>query len=61
MREWSNLVFFSFKNAHLGIYQKISTFTFGAWSFLLVHNWFTPSEEPKGFMFFILRNRTMKK
>ena len=29
----------------LGIYMyKINTFTFGAWSFLLVHIQFTPSE-----------------
>ena len=32
------------------ILKKISTFTFGAWSFLLVHIRFTPDEEPKGFV-----------
>ena len=30
--------------------KKISTFTFGAWSFLLVHIWFTPNEGPKAFV-----------
>jgi hypothetical protein len=30
--------------------KKISTFTFGAWSFLLVHIWFTLSVGPKGFV-----------
>ena len=50
-REWSNLILFPFKTAFFWhILKKISTFTFGAWSFLLVHLWFTPSEEPKGFV-----------
>ena len=46
----------------LDIYQKKSTRSFfGAWSFLLVHIHFTPSEGPEGFVnFFLLRNRTMK-
>ena len=30
----------------------------GAWSALLVHNWFTPSEEPKSFVSGFLRNPT---
>jgi len=30
--------------------KKNSTFTFGAWSFLLVHIQFTPSEGPKSFV-----------
>jgi hypothetical protein len=30
--------------------KEMSTFTFGAWSFLLVHIQFTPSEGPKGFV-----------
>ena len=35
----------------LNIYSKKSThLLFGAWSFLLVHIWFTPSEGPKGFV-----------
>ena len=32
------------------ILKKISTIIFCAWSFLLVHIWFTPSEGPKGFV-----------
>ena len=40
---------------------KICTFTFGAWSFLLVHIWLTPSEGPKGFVIDFLRNQTMEK
>ena len=44
------LDFFS-KLPFLGIYQKRSPHSFfGAWSFLLVHIWFTPSERPKGFV-----------
>ena len=35
----------------VGMYQKKSTHTFlGAWSFHLVHIWFTPNEGPKGFV-----------
>ena len=30
--------------------KKINAFTFGAWSFLVVHIRFTPSERPKGFV-----------
>jgi hypothetical protein len=49
-REWSNLIS-SLKIAFLGHILKISTHSlFGAWSFLLVHIWFTPSEGPKSFV-----------
>ena len=32
------------------IYKKTTHSQFGAWSFFLVHLWFTPSEGPKGFV-----------
>ena len=35
-------------------------FFFGAWSFLLVHIWFTPSQGPKGFKNAIIQIRTME-
>ena len=46
-RRMIKLVFFPKKTALFG---HINTFTFGAWSFLLVHIPFTPSEGPKGFV-----------
>jgi hypothetical protein len=44
--------FFLPKNYHFGAYIKKNPAhsLFGAWSFLLVHIWFTPREEPKGFV-----------
>ena len=50
-REWSNwILFYFFKIALLKhILKKISTFTFGAWSFHLDYIQFTPSEGLKGF------------
>ena len=45
------LDFFFFQNFLYWTYNnKISLFTFDAWSFLLVHIWFAPSEGPKGFV-----------
>ena len=45
------LDFFSFKTILFGHILKMSTRSlFGAWSFLLVHIRFTPSEGPKGFV-----------
>ena len=50
-REWSKLNFIFFKTAPIGhILKKSTNFLFGAWSFLLVHIWLTPSEGPKGFV-----------
>ena len=49
-KEWSNLILFQNCPIWTYIEEKISTFTFGAWSFLLVHIWFTPSEGHKGFV-----------
>ena len=47
--EWSN--YFPFKIAFFGhILEKSTTSLFVAWSFLLVHIWFTPSEGSKGFV-----------
>ena len=43
-------IYFSFSNFFLAYIKKIITFTFGAWSFLLVHIRFTPSEGPKDFV-----------
>ena len=44
------LIFFFIKTTLFGHGFKDSTYLlFGAWSFLLVHIWFTPSEGPKGF------------
>ena len=41
--------------------KKPTHSVFGAWSFLLVHISFTPSEGPKGFVYiYFLRNRIMK-
>ena len=38
-----------------------STHSFlSAWSLLLVHNRFTPSQEPKGFQNAFLENRTLE-
>ena len=34
------------------IFKKSTHLFLGAWSFLLVHMWFTPSEEPQGFVIF---------
>ena len=46
-KEWSNF----FKTAFFGhILKKSAHSLFGAWFFLLVHIWFTPSEGPKGFV-----------
>ena len=58
-REWSNLnsVFLFWH-----ILKKLAHSLVGAWSFLLVHIRFTPSEWPKGFInWFLLRNHTMGK
>ena len=42
---------FYFESALFGhMLKKISTFIFSAWSFLLVHIQFTPSEGPKDFV-----------
>ena len=50
IREWSILIYY-IKNVLFGhISKKISTFTFGAWSFFLVHIQFTPSVGPIGFV-----------
>jgi hypothetical protein len=58
-REWSNLIiFFIYIFKHVlkivlfeHMLKKTSTLIFlGAWSFLLVHIRFTPSEMPKGFV-----------
>jgi hypothetical protein len=44
-------ILFLFKTALFGHMLKKSAHSFfGAWSFLLVHVWFTPSEGPKGFV-----------
>ena len=44
-------LFYFFKITFLGRVLKQPTHSLlGAWSFLLVHIWFTPSEEPKGFV-----------
>ena len=67
-REWSNMFFLSiyylsFQNYPFWtcIKKKISTFVFGAWSFMLVHIQFTPSEGPKDFInLYFWRNRTVK-
>jgi hypothetical protein len=50
-----------FKTSLFSTYQKKSTHSlFGAWSFLLIHICFTPSEGPKNFInWFTLRNQTM--
>ena len=46
-KEWSKLIFFLSKISFLGIYQKKSAHSFfGAWSFFLIHIWFTPSRNP---------------
>lgn len=49
-KEWSNLNFpgiFLFEH----ILKKIATYSlFGAWSFILVHIRFSPSEGPGGFV-----------
>jgi uncharacterized membrane protein YhhN len=48
-QENSQTLYFYLKLALSGhILIKVSTFTFGAWPFLLVHIRFTPSEGPKG-------------
>ena len=48
-KEWSNLIFFEI--VIFGHILKTSAhFLFGAWSFLLVHIWFAPSEGSKGFV-----------
>ena len=38
------------------ILKKSARSLLGAWSFLLVHIWFKPSEGPKGFVNFFLNN-----
>ena len=43
-RKWSKL------NSYSHILEKPAHSFFGAWSFLLVHLWFTPSEGLKGFI-----------
>ena len=61
-REWSNLIdlfYFVSKPPFLDIFKKNSTFTFGAWTFLLVHIRLTPSEEPKDYVIDFLRFQTM--
>ena len=56
-KEENGQTFFLFKTALLDIYSKNSTHSlFCAWSFVLVHIWYTPSERPKGFL-----NSTSKK
>ena len=49
-RELSNLNFFQNRQFKTYIKKMIRSFTFGAWSFLLVHIRFTPSERPKNFV-----------
>ena len=50
-----------FKIALLSMYSKIPTHSLlGAWSFFLVHIWFTPSEGPKAFQTIFSRSRTME-
>ena len=49
-KEWSNLIIISFQNFPFWTYIKKSAHSLcDAWSFLLVHIWFTLSEGPKGF------------
>ena len=58
-KEWSNLIMFSFsKTTFFGhiLLKKLAHSLFGAWSLLLVHIQFTPSEGPKGVV-----NRLFKK
>ena len=47
-KEWSNMIFLNYIFGH--ILKKYAHSLFGAWSFLLVHIGFTPSEGPKGFV-----------
>ena len=57
-KEWSNsFYYFLSKMSFLDIYilKKITHSFFGAWLFLLVHIWFTPSEGPKGFINWFLK------
>ena len=55
------ILFYFFKITFLGRVLKQPTHSLlGAWSFLLVHIWFTPSEEPKGFVIDFLRYGTME-
>ena len=59
IKEWSNFVFLeSTLFGHIKKIKKlkINTFTFGAWSLLLVHIWFTPSEGSKAFVNIFLKN-----
>ena len=43
--ERQNMCSSRLKNYHFGhILKRFSTFNLGAWSFLLVHIWFTPNE-----------------
>ena len=54
---------FHFKIVFLAYIKKLTHLIVGAWSFLLVHTRFPPSEGPKGFvnfLIFFLRNWTMK-
>ena len=53
--------FFPSKWPLLGICKKISTFTLNAWSFLLVHIRFTPSEGPKDFANWFSKNSDHKR
>ena len=61
--EWSNFLLFFSKPPFLDIHffiKKINIFTFGGWSFLLVHIRFTPSEGAQRLCKMIfLRNPTM--
>ena len=50
VKRWSNLIFF-FESVLFGHILKNSAHSlFGAWSYLLVHIWFTPSEGQEGFV-----------
>jgi hypothetical protein len=48
-----DFLFFFQKCPFEHIFRKINTFTFGTWSFLLIHIRFTPSEGPKDPLFFL--------
>ena len=51
------LFIYLFKTTYFEHILKKSTHSLlGAWSFLLVHIWFKPSEGPKGFVNFFLNN-----
>ena len=48
-REWPNLIFFFlfFPKMPFVEFKKAAHWLYSAWSFLLVHIWFTPSEGPR--------------